>query len=71
VREQLQEAVSFLETNTSAWEDAARHCETLAANLKGKEQAEYLLLCEVYRERAKIVRERLAASLLTHAGGGK
>jgi methylphosphotriester-DNA--protein-cysteine methyltransferase len=61
VREQLQEVVSFLQSDASAWEDAARSCERLAANLKDREQAEYLLLCVVYRERAKIVRERVAA----------
>lgn len=63
--DQLQEAISLLKTDITCWNHAAQQCQDSAAKLSGREQAEYMLLCAVYRERAKMLSaalEQLAAS---------
>lgn len=59
MNEELLEARPLIKTDITCWSDAAQHCEKLAAGLTGKEQAEYMLLCAVYRERAKILSDAL------------
>jgi hypothetical protein len=57
--EQLQEALSLLKTDITCWNDAARQCEEIATKVSGKESAEYMLLCAVYRERAEMLSDAL------------
>ena len=51
----LQEAFSLLESDVSCWNDAARHCENIAATLTGRKAAEYGLMAAVYHERSQLV----------------
>jgi hypothetical protein len=57
--EQLREALSLLKTDITCWNDAARQCEEIATKVSGKESAEYMLLCAVYRERAEMLSDAL------------
>ena len=57
--EQLREALSLLKSDITFWNDAARHCEEIAAKVSGKESAEHMLLCAVYRERAEMLSDAL------------
>jgi hypothetical protein len=72
VRDQLQEALSLLETEITWWQDAARHCEVIAAKLNEKEQAECMLMCAVYRERTETLKaalQRLSAPFFRRPDG--
>jgi len=72
VREQLLEALSLIETEISCWNDAAKQFERIAPKLSEEEQAEYMLLCAVYRERAEMLShdlQRLAASIQQPSDG--
>ena len=59
MNEQFLEALSLLKTDITCWNDAAQQCENVAAKLGKREQAEYILLCAVYRERAKMLSDAL------------
>jgi hypothetical protein len=72
VRERLLEALSLIETEISCWNDAAQQCERIAPKLSEEEQAEYMLVCAVYRERAEMLShdlQRLVASIRQPSDG--
>jgi hypothetical protein len=52
-------ALAVLESDTTAWNDAARHCENIAASLIGRKTAECRLMAAVYRERAQLISDVL------------
>jgi hypothetical protein len=52
--------VSFAEEDAKRWDDAANHCEMIAAKLSPDHRASLQLQCAVYRERAKMHRDLVA-----------
>ena len=52
--EQLQEALSVIQTDVKWLEDAAKHVEELASRLDSRERAKWRLIAAVYYERAKL-----------------
>jgi hypothetical protein len=72
VRQELLGALSLIESEISCWNDAAHQCEKIAPKLSEEEQAEYMLLGAVYRERADMLShdlQRLAASIRQPSDG--
>ena len=63
--EHTEQLLSFTEEDAKRWDDAANHCERIAANLPLEHRAALELQCAVYRERAKMHRD-LVAKLRTH-----
>jgi len=58
--ERIQELMSFVEEDAKRWDDAANHCEIIAARLAPDHRANLQLQCAVYRERAKMHRDLVA-----------
>jgi hypothetical protein len=56
----VTELLSFIEEDAKRWDDAANHCETIAAKLPPDHRASLALQCAVYRERAKMHRDIVA-----------
>lgn len=63
--ERVTELLSFIEEDSKRWDDAANHCEIIAAKLPPDHRASLELQCAVYRERAKMHRD-IVAKLQTH-----
>jgi hypothetical protein len=55
--ERTGELLSFIEEDAKRWDDAANHCEIIAAKLPPDHRASLELQCAVYRERAKMHRD--------------
>jgi hypothetical protein len=60
--ERITELLSFIEEDSKRWDDAAHHCEMIAAKLPPDHRASLELQCAVYRERAKMHRDIVAKS---------
>jgi hypothetical protein len=60
LEERIQELMSFVEEDAKRWDDAANHCEIIAARLAPDHRANLQLQCAVYRERAKMHRDLVA-----------
>jgi hypothetical protein len=58
--ERTKELLTFTEEDAKRWDDAANHCERIAANLPQEHRAALELQCAVYRERAKMHRDLFA-----------
>lgn len=58
--ERVTELLSFIEEDSKRWDDAANHCEIIAAKLPPDHRASLELQCAVYRERAKMHRDIVA-----------
>jgi hypothetical protein len=58
--ERTKELLSFIEEDAKRWDDAANHCEMIAANLPPDYRASLELQCAVYRERVKMHRDIVA-----------
>lgn len=58
--ERTKELLSFIEEDAKRWDDAADHCEMIAAKLPPDRRASLELQCAVYRERAKMHRDVVA-----------
>jgi hypothetical protein len=58
--ERTMELLSFTEEDAKRWDDAANHCEMIAAKLPPDHRASLELQCAVYRERAKMHRDIVA-----------
>ena len=56
----IRELLSFVEEDAKRWDDAANHCEMIAARLPPDRRASLDLQCAVYRERAKMHRDLVA-----------
>jgi hypothetical protein len=62
VEELFKQALSLIEDDAHWLDDAGQHCQDLASKLSEQERANWRLLTEFYRERAKSHRE-LAAKM--------
>jgi hypothetical protein len=60
VDEHAKELLWFTEEDAKRWDDAANHCEMIAAKLPPEHRASLELQCAVYRERAKMHRDIVA-----------
>lgn len=58
--EHAKELLWFTEEDAKRWDDAANHCEMIAAKLPPDRRASLELQCAVYRERAKMHRDIVA-----------
>ena len=58
--EHAKELLLFIEEDAKRWDDAANHCEMIAAKLPPDHRASLELQCAVYRERAKMHRDIVA-----------
>ena len=58
--EHAKELLWFTEEDAKRWDDAANHCEMIAAKLPPEHRASLELQCAVYRERAKMHRDIVA-----------
>jgi hypothetical protein len=60
MKEVVEELLAFVESDAKWWNDVAQNCQELLGKLGSDEEARLLLLCEVYRERAKVHKEMVA-----------
>jgi hypothetical protein len=60
MEEIVEELLSFVESDAEWWNKVAQNCPELVSKVGGDEEARLLLLCEGYRERAKVHEEMIA-----------
>lgn len=60
MKELVEELLSFVESDAEWWNKVAQNCQELVRKVGSDEEARLLLLCEVYRERAKVHKDMVA-----------
>jgi hypothetical protein len=60
MEEIVEELFSFVESDAEWWNKVAQNCQELVSKVGADEEARLLLLCEVYRKRAKVHKEMIA-----------